>query len=86
MDVDWSCLVYGPLPSRDYTHRLRATGIWALMRAVSSAKGGRPASPTESRALIQEIQRHPGLVCAPESLVGKDDALAWASAAPRSSN
>jgi CelD/BcsL family acetyltransferase involved in cellulose biosynthesis len=40
---------------------------------------GGPVSSTETRALIQEIRRHPGLRT--RIVVGKDDALAWASAA-----
>jgi Acetyltransferase (GNAT) domain len=41
---------------------------------------GGPASPREASALIQEIRRHPGLRT--RIVVGKDDARAWASAAP----
>ncbi|MGH3772192.1 MAG: GNAT family N-acetyltransferase [Pseudonocardiaceae bacterium] len=41
---------------------------------------GGPASPREASALIQEIRRHPGLRT--RIVVGKDDAQAWAAAAP----
>jgi CelD/BcsL family acetyltransferase involved in cellulose biosynthesis len=41
---------------------------------------GGPASPREVSALVQEIRRHPGLRT--RIVVGKDDARAWASAAP----
>ncbi|MGH3788033.1 MAG: GNAT family N-acetyltransferase [Pseudonocardiaceae bacterium] len=41
---------------------------------------GGPPSPRETTALIQEIRRHPGLRT--RIVVGKDDARAWASAAP----
>ncbi len=54
---------------------------WNLGADASGFLGeGGPASPRETRALIQEIRRHPGLRT--RIVVGKDDALAWASAAP----
>lgn len=74
--------------------RLRKTGVAPLMRLFESpphgwglgadASGvlseGGPASPEQIRALIQEIQRHPGLRT--RVMVGGDDAEAWASVAP----
>jgi CelD/BcsL family acetyltransferase involved in cellulose biosynthesis len=74
--------------------RLRKTGFpsflgpfespppgWGLGADASGflSEGG-PASPSQIRALIQEIQRHPGLRT--RIMVGDDDAVAWASVAP----
>ncbi len=74
--------------------RLRKTGIpsplglfespphgWGLGADASgllSEEG--PASASQTRALIQELQRHPGLRT--RVMVGRDDALVWASVTP----
>jgi hypothetical protein len=54
---------------------------WGLGADASGflSEGG-PASSGQTRALIQEIQRHPGLRT--RIMVGRDDAAVWASAAP----
>jgi CelD/BcsL family acetyltransferase involved in cellulose biosynthesis len=54
---------------------------WGLGADASGfiSEGG-PASPTEIRALIDEIQRHPGLRT--RIMVADQDATAWASVAP----
>jgi CelD/BcsL family acetyltransferase involved in cellulose biosynthesis len=75
--------------------RLRKAGTPPLLGSFSSpprhwnlgadASGllseGGLASPTETRALIQELQRHAGLRT--RIVVGRDEARIWASAAPR---
>ncbi|MGH3685407.1 MAG: GNAT family N-acetyltransferase [Pseudonocardiaceae bacterium] len=54
---------------------------WNLGADASGFLGeGGPASPRETSALIQEIRRRSGLRT--RIVVGKDDAQAWASAAP----
>ncbi len=74
--------------------RLRKTGIpsflglfespppgWGLGADASGFLGeGGPASPVQTRALIQEIRRLPGLRT--RVMVGGDDAEIWASVAP----
>jgi hypothetical protein len=74
--------------------RLRKTGIpsflglfespppgWGLGADASGFLGeGGPASPVQTRALIQEIRRLPGLRT--RVMVGGDDAEVWASVAP----
>ncbi|MGH3772190.1 MAG: GNAT family N-acetyltransferase [Pseudonocardiaceae bacterium] len=74
--------------------RLRKTGTPSLLGLFESppqgwglgvdASGflseGGPASPGQTRALIQEIQRHSGLRT--RVMVGGDDAAVWASVAP----
>jgi hypothetical protein len=74
--------------------RLRKTGIssslglfesppqgWGLGADASGFLGeGGPASPTQTRALIHEIQRHPGLRT--RVMVGGDDAAVWESVVP----
>jgi Acetyltransferase (GNAT) domain len=74
--------------------RLRKTGIpsflglfesppqgWGLgVDASGVLSEGGPASPSQTRALIEEIQRHPGLRT--RVMVGGDDAAVWASVAP----
>jgi len=74
--------------------RLRTTGIASLPGLFASppvhwnlgadASGflseGGPVSPIQTRALIREIRRRPGLRT--RIVVGKDDARAWASAVP----
>lgn len=76
--------------------RLRKTGFPSLPGLFASpprhwnlgadASGflseGRPASPTEVQALIQEIRRHAGLRT--RIVVGRDEAQVWASAVPSS--
>ncbi|MGH3672665.1 MAG: GNAT family N-acetyltransferase [Pseudonocardiaceae bacterium] len=54
---------------------------WGLGADASGflSEGG-PASPCQTRALIQEIQRHPGLRT--RIMVGGNDAAVWASAVP----
>ena len=54
---------------------------WGLGADASGflSEGG-PASPEQIRALIEHIQRHPGLRT--RIMVGEDDAAAWASVAP----
>lgn len=74
--------------------RLRKTGIpsflglfespphgWGLGADASGvlSEGG-PASPAQTRALIQELRRHPGLRT--RVMVGDDDAVVWASVVP----
>jgi hypothetical protein len=74
--------------------RLRKTGIsstvglfespppgWGLGADASGflSEGG-PASPRQTRALIQEIRGHPGLRT--RIMVGEDDAEVWASVVP----
>jgi hypothetical protein len=74
--------------------RLRKTGITSFLGLFESpppgwglgvdaggllSEGG-PASPGQTRALIQEIRRHPGLRT--RVMVGGDDATVWASVAP----
>lgn len=74
--------------------RLRKNGIPSLLGVYESpppgwglgvdaggvlSEGG-PASPTQTRALIQEIRRHPGLRT--RVMVGGEDAEVWASVAP----
>lgn len=55
---------------------------WGLGADASGVltEGG-PASPGQLTALIEHIQRHPGLRT--RIMVGEDDAEAWASVAPR---
>jgi hypothetical protein len=74
--------------------RLRRTGIPALLGPFESPPQGwglgadasgflgeeGPASPSQTRALIQEIRRHPGLRT--RVMVGGDDAAVWASVVP----
>jgi GNAT acetyltransferase-like protein len=53
---------------------------WGLGADASGLLGeGGPASPRQTRALIQEIRRHPGLRT--RIMVGGDDASIWASVA-----
>jgi Acetyltransferase (GNAT) domain len=54
---------------------------WGLGADASGflSEGG-PASPRQTRALIQEIRRHPGLRT--RIMVGRDDAAVWASVVP----
>ncbi len=74
--------------------RLRKTGVppvvglfespppgWGLGADASGllSEGG-SASPTQTRALIQEIRRHPGLRT--RIMVGDDDAAVWSSVTP----
>ncbi|MGH3540112.1 MAG: hypothetical protein ACRDQJ_17780, partial [Pseudonocardiaceae bacterium] len=54
---------------------------WGLGADASGFLGdGGPASPTQTRDLIQEIRRLPGLRT--RIMVGGDDAAVWASVAP----
>lgn len=54
---------------------------WGLGADASGFLGdGGPASPTQTRALIQEIRRLPGLRT--RIMVGGDDAAVWAAVAP----
>ncbi len=74
--------------------RLRKTGIPAPLGLFESPPHGwglgadasgllseeGPASPSQTRALIQELRRHPGVRT--RIMVGRDDALVWASVTP----
>lgn len=53
-------------------------GLGADASGFLSEEG--PASPSQTRALIQEIRRHPGLRT--RVMVGRDDAPVWASVTP----
>src|SRR5438270_12265940 len=91
---DASVLFRGEDGRRTILPRLRKAGIASSVRLFESpphgwdlgaessgflCEGG-PASPVETRALLEEVRQHSGLRT--RIMVGRDDAEIWESAAP----